>query len=153
MKVLIYISLFICFFSTAQTNHVGVTESEYDIVSVPEYIAPPKSAETKIFEVVDLLPEFPEGNKYMSKYLVKHKMYPVLAKEAGIEGVCYVNCIITTKGEITEVSVSNGVKNCPECDREACRVVKSMPHWKPAQIKGENVNCYYTIPVEFKIYK
>ena len=149
MKFLFYILLSSCFFLNAQTNVIAVTESEHDAVIVPDYIKP--SEPIQIFEVVDVYPKFPGDAKQMAKYIQKNKQYPMTAKENNLEGICEVKCVITSIGEIVSAEVSKGVSK--ECDIEALRVVKAMPRWKPAQIKGENVNCYYTVPVEFKIYK
>ena len=149
MKFLIYIFLCTCFFLNAQSNTAAVIESEHDAVIVPVYIDPP--VKMQIFETVDVSAIFPGGVKEMARYIQKNKQYPTVEKENNLEGICKVKCVITSIGEIMNAEVSKGLSK--ECDIEALRIVKAMPRWKPAKVKGVDVNCYYTIPVEFKIYK
>ena len=106
---------------------------------------------SEVFTLVEEMPEFPGGNKQLQKYLIKQLLYPVAAKETKTEGICYVQVIIDSIGEVKKTEVIYGIENCSECDREAIRVIRSMPRWKPGKIEGKKVNCYYTIPVKFKL--
>ena len=104
-----------------------------------------------VFTLVEEMPEFPGGNKQLQKYLIKQLLYPVSAKETKTEGICYVQVIIDSIGEVKKTELIKGIENCSECDREAIRVIRSMPRWKPGKIEGKKVNCYFTIPVKFKL--
>ncbi len=100
---------------------------------------------------VDKPAEFPGGESAMFEFLSKQLVYPQIAKEMGIKGKCFVQFVVTTEGLITNVKVLRGVKDCPECDKECIRVIKSMPNWIPAQNKHKSVNSYYQIPFIFQL--
>lgn len=107
--------------------------------------------ESDILEIVDEPAEFPGGMDAMREYLKKNMMYPMSAKEAGIQGKCYLRFIVNTDGSISNVRVVRGVADCPECDKEAMRVVKNMPNWKPGRMNGKDVKMYFTLPIAFKL--
>jgi len=105
----------------------------------------------EIFTVVQEMPEFPGGQAEMYKFIQKNIVYPPSAREAGISGKCYLRFVVNEDGKITNVEVLKGVPGCPECDREAVRVIKSMPAWKPGRQNGKEVKVYFTLPVNFVI--
>ena len=104
-----------------------------------------------IYEIVDEPAEFPGGTEAMRDYLKKNMMYPAIAKENGIQGKCYLRFVVNTDGSISDVRVLRGVTDCPECDKEATRVVKNMPRWKPGSVNGKDVKMYFTLPIAFKL--
>jgi protein TonB len=104
-----------------------------------------------IYEIVDEPAEFPGGMDAMRDYLKKNMMYPAIAKENGIQGKCYLRFVVNTEGSISDVRVLRGVAGCPECDKEATRVVKNMPKWKPGKMNGKDVKMYFTLPIAFKL--
>jgi len=104
-----------------------------------------------ILEIVDEPAEYPGGMTAMREYLKNNMMYPMSAKEAGIQGKCYLRFIVNTDGSISDVRVLRGVADCPECDKEATRVVKNMPNWKPGRMNGKDVKMYFTLPISFKL--
>jgi protein TonB len=107
--------------------------------------------EPEIFEVVEEPAEYPGGINEMRKYLAENINYPDIAREMGYQGKCYLRFVVSENGYISNVVVKKGVPDCPECDKEAIRVVKSMKQWKPAKNNGKPVNSYYTLPVSFKL--
>ena len=139
----------------AETNVSTVTqEGDGDAVVVPTEgngngVVEEKAPE--IFTVVEEMPEFPGGAMEMMKYIQKNIQYPQMAKEAGLSGKCFLKFVVNGSGNITDVTVLKGVPGCGECDREAIRVVKSMPKWKPAKMTGRSVKCYFNLPFSFKI--
>lgn len=100
----------------------------------------------KVFEVVEQQPAFP-GN--LSQFLRDYIHYPTVAQENGIQGRVIVQFVVETDGSITDVRVVGSVD--PSLDKEAIRVVKSMPKWKPGMQKGEPVRVRYTLPVNFRL--
>lgn len=98
-------------------------------------------------------PEFPGGIIAMLKYIKANTKYPASALEAKKSGVCHVKFLVTENGTISDVSILNGIANCPECNEEAIRVVKSMPKWTPGKIAGKAVALYYNVNVNFKLPK
>ena len=98
---------------------------------------------------VDQLPSFPGGIDEMNKFIRNNLRYPVTAQEAGIQGQILVSFIVKSTGEISNISVIE--KTDPALDKEAVRVIKSMPKWIPAKLNGNNVDASYAIPIIFKL--
>lgn len=101
------------------------------------------------FQVVERLPEFPGGMVEFMKWLTKNLRYPVLARQQKIQGKVVVAFIINRDGTITGQKVVKSVS--PELDREALRVLRMMPKWKPGEEKGKPCRTYFSIPVNFKL--
>ncbi len=136
-----------------ETN-VGVKdqEGEKDIVAPPTEIkGPTETAAPEIFTIVEEQAEFPGGIAEMSKFIREKLQYPAMAREAGISGKCFLKFIVNENGDISNVEVLKGVPGCSDCDKEAMRVVKSMPKWKAAKMTGRAVKCYFNLPISFKI--
>ncbi len=100
---------------------------------------------------VEEVAEFPGGYANMLKYLAENIKYPQVAIENEISGKCYLKFVVSQDGSISQVSIQRGVPDCPECDKEATRVVRSMPRWKPGKNGGKAVNSYFTLPVNFTL--
>ncbi len=128
-------------------------EGEKDIVAPPteEVKGPTETAAPEIFTIVEENAEFPGGNIEMMKYMQKNTQYPTMAREAGISGKCFLKFVVNENGDISNVEVLKGVPGCGDCDKEAIRVVKSMPKWKAAKMTGRAVKCYFNLPFSFKI--
>jgi len=103
--------------------------------------------EGEVFMIVEEMPEFPGGTAALQKYLAESVKYPVIAQENGIQGRVYVQFVINSKGEVTNATVLRGVD--PSLDREALRVVQSMPNWKPGKQRNRPVRVSYTVPINF----
>lgn len=95
--------------------------------------------------------EFPGGWVALKKFLAENLRYPPVAMESGIEGRCLLQFIVSETGELSDIQVKRGVPNCPECDEEAIRLVKSMPRWNPGKSKGISVKSGYTVTVVFNL--
>lgn len=105
----------------------------------------------KIYTFVDREAAFKGGQKAMAAYFQKNIVYPQAAIQSNTEGKCYLRFVISKRGTVSKVIVDRGVKNCPECDREAVRVIKNMPKWKPSKENGQKVSSYFTIPINFTL--
>ena len=110
---------------------------------------PPAVEETKIFEVVEQMPSFPGGDAALMAYLSKNIKYPVVAEENGIQGRVIATFVVERDGSITDVKVVKSVD--PSLDKEAIRVLKSMPKWIPGKQNGSAVRVKYTVPVTFRL--
>ena len=110
----------------------------------------PKEEETnKVFDVVEQMPSYPGGMGALMQYLSSHIKYPVIAEENGIQGRVICTFVVERDGSITDVRVAKSVD--PSLDKEATRVVKSMPHWIPGKQNGSAVRVKYTLPVTFRL--
>jgi protein TonB len=127
-------------------------EGEKDIVAPPtENTGPAETAAPEIFTIVEEQAEFPGGIAELGKYIQKNLQYPAMAREAGISGKCFLKFVVNENGDISNVEVLKGVSGCSDCDKEAMRVVRSMPKWKAAKMTGRAVKCYFNLPISFKI--
>ena len=102
------------------------------------------------FYVVEQKPEFPGGESALYKFIAEHTKYPEPAKENGITGTVWVQFIIDKDGKVTNVKVVRSVD--PYLDKEAERVVKSMPKWKPASQRGKPVRVIFQVPIRFELF-
>lgn len=103
-----------------------------------------------IYKVVEKMPEFPGGSQAMFKYLAENIQYPAIAKENNIQGRVVCSFTVNKDGSLSniEVVLSGGDASL---DKEAVRVIKSMPKWKPGMQLGKPVRVQYTIPVKFQL--
>ena len=105
--------------------------------------------EEQIFEIVEEQAEFPGGMGACLKWLSDHLNYPPIASENGVQGRVYVAFVVNTDGSIVDVKIARSVD--PHLDKEALRVVKMMPKWKPGRQGGRNVRVRATVTVNFKL--
>lgn len=113
--------------------------------------ADPEDDENYVFQVVEKQPEFPGGNEALMKYLGQNIKYPTVAAQNGIQGRVVCRFTVKRDGSVGDVEVVRKGDH-PSLDREAIRVIESMPKWKPGQQRGKAVNCKFTLPVVFKLY-
>ncbi|MBO6099329.1 MAG: energy transducer TonB, partial [Prevotella sp.] len=105
----------------------------------------PKEEETKVFDVVEQMPSFPGGMGALMQYLSSHIKYPVVAEENGIQGRVICTFIVERDGSITDTRVARSVD--PSLDKEAVRVINSMPRWIPGKQNGTACRVKFTLPV------
>ena len=110
-------------------------------------VAPVDTGE--VYVVVEDQPTFPGGNAAMIKFLNETIKYPVEAQEKDIQGRVITNFIVEKDGRITDVQVVRSID--PLLDKEAVRVIQSMPNWEPGAQRGENVRVRFTLPVVFRL--
>lgn len=126
--------------SLGEDEREAATETEEDIDQIDQ---------NKIFDAVEQMPVFPGGEAELMKYLSTHIHYPPLAAENGIQGKVIVQFIVKTNGSIGDVVVIRSVD--PDLDREAVRVVRSLPNFIPGRMNDQPVNVWYTLPINFKL--
>ena len=131
------------------------TEDDASKRQMEAYVPPPppkpkvEEVTEEIFVVVEEQPEFPGGNTAMMKFLSDNIKYPVIAQENGIQGRVITNFVVERDGSITDVQVVRGVD--PSLDKEAIRVIQSMPKWKAGRQRGSAVRVRFTLPVVFRL--
>ena len=103
----------------------------------------------EISEVTDLMPEFPGGTTELMKWLSNNVKYPTISFDAGIQGTVITRFVVDKDGSIVDPFVLYGVD--PYLEKEAIRVVKAMPKWKPGEQGGEPVRVAFTLPIQFKL--
>lgn len=93
----------------------------------------------------DQPPKFPGGMSALGQFIVDNLKYPKECEEQKIEGRVTCQMVVTKEGKLVNIKVARGLH--PALDFEAVRILKLMPNWEPATLKGEPVNCKYTMPV------
>jgi periplasmic protein TonB len=115
----------------------------------PVVEAPAGNDDDKIFYAVEQSAEFPGGLQAMMKFLQKNIKYPASAKRMGIEGRVFVKFIVDKEGGISNMEIVKGIN--ADLDKEAMRVIKLMPPWKPGKQNGRAVKSQFVLPVYFKL--
>lgn len=138
----------------AQAGTIDVTEGTNDLnkqTIVQEVIAETKPVEEAPVSIamVEQKPSFPGGEAAMYQWLSSNIQYPAVASEEGIQGRVVVEFVVGKDGSITNVKVLR--PRHPALDKEAVRVIKSMPKWVPGRNNGQPVKVTYTLPVTFKL--
>lgn len=129
------------------TDDLNVVREHKDEVVVEEKKEPVD--DNKVFDVVEQNPVFPGGEAALLKYVADHIRYPAMAQENNIQGRVVVQFVVTKTGSIGQVKVVRSKD--PDLDREAIRVVKSLPKFTPGKMNGHPVNVWYTLPINFKL--
>ena len=105
--------------------------------------------EQKIFVIVEKQPEFPGGLTAMNAFLSSNIKYPVVAQENGIFGRVTCSFVVNVDGSIVDIEIIRGVD--PSLDKEAMRVISTMPRWTPGEQRGRPVRVRFTLPVQFRL--
>lgn len=111
---------------------------EIEVVTNPE----------EVLSYAEVMPEFPGGMSEMVKFLHENLIYPTEMKENGIVGRIFVQFVVTKTGSIQDISIARGIDGL---NREAIRLVKQMPNWKPGKNNGKEVNVNMVIPIRFSL--
>ncbi len=134
-----------------ESIEVNTEETETEVVIAAPVEAPVEEEEEEVvFVVVESMPEFPGGQQALFKYLSENVKYPVIAQENGIQGRVICQFVVNKDGSIVDVEVVRSGGDA-SLDKEAIRVIKSMPKWKPGKQRGKPVRVKYTVPVNFKL--
>lgn len=135
------------------TNEVKIENTEADanteIQAKIEVQQEEENEEVVNFYVIEEKPEFPGGEAAMFQWISKNVKYPEIAKENGVQGKVFVQFVISKEGKVTDVQVVRGVD--PSLDKEAIRVIQSMPAWKPGKQRGKPVKVSFQLPINFKL--
>ena len=126
---------------------VSADEKEQDIVIVMSREKP--SAGGQVFQIAEEMPSFPGGIDECMRYIARHVKYPAISIENGAQGIVSVRFIIEKDGSISNPKIAQGVDEY--LDKEAMRVIMSMPKWKPGKQRGVAVRTQFTLPVKFRL--
>ena len=135
-----------------ETNFASLEETGEDVVikHIPVTVDEEVVVVDDIFVVVEENPQFPNGGTAgLLQYLGKNIKYPTIPQENGTQGRVTVQFVVNKDGSIVDVKVIRGVD--PYLDKEAVRVISTMPKWIPGKQRGVPVRCKFTVPVTFKL--
>lgn len=124
-------------------------ETEEIVIDVPVAAPIEEEEEEVVFQVVEKMPQFPGGQQALFEYLSKNIRYPVIAQENGLQGRVICQFVVNSDGSIVDIVVVRSVD--PSLDKEAVRVIQSMPKWQPGEQRGKAVRVKYTLPVNFRL--
>ncbi|MBQ0033727.1 MAG: energy transducer TonB [Bacteroidales bacterium] len=137
-----------------ETQHIEINTEDNDtkieIAAPVQQVVEEEEVEEEVFVVVEKMPEFPGGQAALFKFLSENVKYPVIAQENGIQGRVICQFVVNKDGSIVDVEVVRTGGDA-SLDKEAVRVIKSMPKWHPGQQRGKPVRVKYTVPVNFKL--
>lgn len=102
-----------------------------------------------VFDVVEVMPQFPGGVQELLGFLSKTIKYPAEAEKAGKQGRVIATFVVKKDGSISDARVVKSVD--PLLDAEALRVINAMPAWTPGTQNGKPVNVKYTVPISFRL--
>lgn len=131
------------------TNSRTVEAVRNDVAVNTPPPAPAEEVSNKVFTVVEQMPSFPGGMGALNAYLHNNVRYPTVAQENGVQGRVVISFVVERDGSITDVQVARSVD--PSLDKEAVRVINSMPKWQPGKQNGSSVRVKYNVPVNFKL--
>ena len=136
---------------TADEAQVEVKDAEVgiEVVEAVKEEVQEEDPEATPFVVVEEMPMFPGGDTELLKYISEHTQYPEVAKENNIQGRVVVRFCVTSKGGVNQVSILKGVD--AELDKEAIRVVNTLPTFKPGKQGGKPVPVWYMVPITFTL--
>ncbi len=129
------------------TDDLNVVREHKDEIIVEE--KSPEPVKEEIFTAVEQMPQFPGGEAELLKYIASHIKYPTMAAENNIQGRVVVKFVVNKNGKIGDVVVVRGKD--PDLDKEAVRVVKTLPDFIPGKMNGQAVSVWYTLPINFKL--
>ncbi|MDR2473362.1 MAG: TonB family protein [Tannerella sp.] len=130
------------------------TEDDANKAQVDVFVAPVAAEEEEedenfVFVTVEKMPEFPGGQNALLKWIADHVSYPPIAAENGIQGRVSCNFVVNADGSVQDVQVVRPVD--PNLDKEAIRVLKLLPKFKPGEQRGKPVRVKYSVPVRFRL--
>ena len=130
------------------TETVHGEDPEVTITDVTTNTIVEEKEETPLI-IVQQMPTFPGGEEEMMRFIKNSIVYPVIEKEGGISGTCYLTFVVEKDGSISNVDVLGKVPFGPGYDKEAVRVIKSMPNWIPGKQNGREVRVQFNLPIRF----
>ena len=150
-RKLTIISILVCLSTLAAYALSDFSLQNSDSIRVRSHLVSDETdSEDTLYEIVEDMPSFPGGQQALFNYLSANIKYPVEAQKNGIQGRVICSFVVDKDGSITDVEVKRSSGD-PSLDKEAVRVVKSMPKWKPGKQRGKIVRVRYTIPVNFRL--
>lgn len=120
-----------------------------EVIQAPIEMPEEDPEENIVFVVAEKMPSFPGGQQALMKYLSENIRYPVIAQENGVQGRVIVQFTVRKDGSIDDVKVVKSAD--PSLDKEAVRLIKSVPAWEPGMQRGKAVHCKFTVPIVFKL--
>ncbi|MGP1422501.1 MAG: M56 family metallopeptidase [Prevotella fusca] len=152
MKYALYIPLVAMLLVVSNIEMVArsVTGIKHDVATVTTSVEQQRNKKQQqsgeVYTVTEIMPTFREN---VNLWLSKKVKYPAAAVKKKEEGRVIIKFIISPTGEVQKPQIIRSVS--PSLDKEALRVISSMPKWNPGKQNGKPVAVYYTLPISFKL--
>ncbi len=117
-------------------------------ISFSQEIEDEEESEDAIFIYVNRMPRFPGGNDSLRTYITENIIYPEQAQIQNIQGTVYLRFVVEKDGSIGPVQLQRGIHEL--LDKEAIRVIKTLPNFTPGEQNGKRVRAWYSLPIIFK---
>lgn len=127
-----------------QNNLPVTSDADHDKIA-----ATPAPGPDGIYESSEIHPKFPGGEAALMKWINQNIRYPTMAIENNVQGRVVVKFVVDNTGKVGRAIVIRGKD--PDLDKEALRVVKSLPAFTPGMINNQPVSVWYTIPIQFRL--
>ena len=134
-----------CNANPQQTETAAPDESD----TATETAAPAPTPTDSVYEVAEVMPEFPGGTQALFEFISKNLEYPQNAIDGQIEGRVIVQFVVDKAGKVDNIQVVRSIDKM--LDQAAIDVVRALPAWKPGMQNGKPVNVRYTLPIAFKL--
>ena len=122
---------------------------KYTVAMTGRLMSAVEEAKGEPLTVVDVMPQYPGGDRELLKFIAQSIKYPTDAQEAGVQGRVICSFVVDKKGNIVEPKIIRGID--PSLDAEALRVIGMMPRWTPGRQDGKAVRVLYTVPITFRL--
>ncbi|MCW3102763.1 MAG: TonB family protein [Bacteroidetes bacterium] len=107
--------------------------------------------ENDVLTIAEKMPAFPGGDQAMTQFVQKNLQYPAVEREYGISGTVYVTFVVEKDGSLSGIRCLRGVNAGPGLNKEALRIISSMPNWIPGSQNGRLVRIQYNFPIKFRL--
>ncbi len=134
---------------TAIPSVAGVLESMANTTVATQAETSAPETPREIYTAVENIPEYPGGMEALMRYLSMNIRYPEEAMKADIQGRVIVKFVVNQDGSVSDAEVVRGVDE--SLDKEALRIVSTLPKWTPGTVNGKPVDCYFNLPINFKL--
>ncbi len=134
---------------TSIPSVAGVLESMATTATTAKAETPATEPPRTIYTAAESIPEYPGGMEALMKYLSMNIRYPEEAMKADIQGRVIVKFVVNKDGSVSDAEVVKGVDE--SLDKEALRIVSTLPKWIPATVNGKAVDCYFSLPINFRL--
>lgn len=135
-------------FLTLMASVLMLSSSVNLMATTPEN-NPTEDKQERVFDVVEVMPQYPGGIPQMMKFIISNIKYPKDAIKKGMQGAVVVQFVVEPDGSVSNVHVVRSV--FPSLDTEAVRMVKAMPKWSPGMQNGKPVRVRFNVPIRFSL--
>lgn len=130
-------------------NSEATKDAKVEILVVQIPTQEKEIGDDEVYVVVEIMPVFPGGELAMRKFIARAIKYPTSAEEKGIQGKVFVRFVVDKDGSVSNAKIARGVE--PSIDKEALRVIMSLPKWKPGMQHGKAVSVSFMVPISFQL--